>query len=114
MSTYCYSNDDGVVLERDFPMGQAPATVTLEDGTEARRDFMAENAPRHAGGSCWPMEPCISSGVNACQAQELRDFLGQRGCPTEVTPDGDPIYRDANHRKRALKLRNFCDNAGYY
>ena len=114
MSTYCYSCPDGAVHERSFPMGQAPAVVTLNDGTVAERNFMAENAPRRVSGSGWPMEPCFSSGVNACQAQELRDFLGERGCPTEVTPDGDPIYRDANHRKRALKLRCFRDNAAYY
>lgn len=94
-------------------MGEAPESIVLEDGTKATRDFSAEWQPRRAGGG-WPMEPCFASGVNACQAQELRDFLGKRGCETEVTPDGDPIYRDANHRKRALKLRGIRDNSSYY
>lgn len=112
MSTYCYSSPDGVVHEQSFPMGEAPESVVLEDGTEATRDFRAENRPRCAGAG-WPIE-CYASGVNADQAQELRDFLGKRGCPTEVTLDGDPVYRDANHRKRALKVRGIHDNASFY
>ena len=112
MSTYCYSDPEGAVHERSFPMGQAPTTVVLDDGTVAERDFRAENSPRRAGAG-WPMK-CFASGVNADQAQELRDFLGERGCKTEVTTDGDPVYRNASHRKRALKLRGIRDNASYY
>jgi hypothetical protein len=59
------------------------------------------------------MEPCFASGVNAVQAPELRKFLADRGCATEVTSEGDPIYRSAGHRKKALKLRGMYDKASY-
>lgn len=59
------------------------------------------------------MEPCCASGVHASQAQELREHLADRGCPTEVTTDGDPIYTSAAHRKKALKCRGMFDKASF-
>jgi hypothetical protein len=59
------------------------------------------------------MAPCVGSGVNAEQAPELRKFLADRGCPTAVTNDGDPVYTSAGHRRKALKLRGMCDKGGY-
>jgi len=93
-------------------MGQAPETIVLDDGSEILRDRRAEWTGSRPAGGGWPIE-CYASGVNANQAQELRDFFKTHGCPTEVTANGDPVYRDANHRKRALKLRGFCDKASY-
>jgi hypothetical protein len=111
MPTYCYSTESGEVIEEFFRFGEAPKTIELFDGGIAVRDFGAEHNSRPAG-SGWPLE-CISSGVNAEQAGELRNFYSANGCPTEVTRDGNPIYRDANHRKRALKLRGFVDRSSY-
>jgi hypothetical protein len=59
----------------------------------------------------WPMPPCVASGVNAAQAEQLSDFLEDRDCPTEVTPDGDPIYVSPEHRRKALKLRGMYDKS---
>lgn len=92
-------------------MGKAPQSISLPGGEIAKRDFGAEHNSRPAGGG-WPLE-CVASGVSANQAGELRDFLRSRGCPTEVTPMGNPVYRDANHRKRALKLRGLHDNDSF-
>ena len=61
----------------------------------------------------WPMAPCLASGVHPNQAQELRDCLSNAGVPTEVTSDGDPIYRTPTHRKRALKARHLVDKSSY-
>ncbi len=108
---YCFSTKDGQVEERNYPMGQAPESVTLDDGRVAERDFAAEHLPRRAG-SGWPMV-CFASGVNADQAGELRELFKKGGVPTEVTRDGDPVYTSAAHRKRALKLRGFFDKASY-
>jgi hypothetical protein len=60
----------------------------------------------------WPLE-CVASGVHASQAGELREFYRKHGCPTEVSADGNPIYRNAAHRRKALKLRGFNDKASY-
>ena len=123
MIAYCYSAEDGIIFERKFPMGEAPHVVRLEDGRIATRDYQAE----HVGGivkgtnnpirprpkKAWPMQPCVASGVHASQAGELRKHLAERGCPTEVTPGGDPIYTSAAHRRKALKIRGFYDKNSF-
>lgn len=111
MPCYCFTTADGETVEQFFSMADVPPSVELDDGRIAERDFSAEHAPRCAGGG-WPMV-CCASGVHESQAQELRDFFKVNSCPTEVTNDGDPIYRDAQHRKRALKLRGMYDRASY-
>lgn len=110
MPYYCYSTDTEIV-ERFFRMGEAPASILLDCGCVAHRDFSAEHRPRRAGAG-WPME-CIASGVNAAQAGELREFFAKSGIPTEVSADGNPIYRSPEHRRKALKLRGFVDRSSY-
>jgi hypothetical protein len=107
MPFYAYSSDSGEYEERFFKMGEAPRSITLDNGCVLERDFSAEHNPRKAGGG-WPIE-CIASGVSPQQAQELRDFYEKSGCPTEVKNNGNVVYRDSEHRKRALKLRGFRD-----
>jgi hypothetical protein len=106
---YCYEHGD-TVITKSFPMGKAPKFVFVGK-VRYRRSFRAEHKgiPATSG---WPLE-CYASGVHADQAQELRDFLAKKGVPTDVTPEGNPIYRDANHRKRALKARGLHDNSSY-
>jgi len=108
MPVYCYSNKDGDVIEKHYPVGKAPEM--LRGGYE--RDFGVEGAsvPATKG---WPME-CLGSGVNAEQGQELGQFLGKRGIPTEITPDGNPIYRNSSHRRKALQARNLVDKGSFY
>jgi hypothetical protein len=113
MPTYCYITDDGKTYERDFPLGKAPARIGTPDGP-AKRDFAAEHASGGIGPATkgWPLE-CFASGVHPDQAGDLRDHLRRKGVPTEVTPEGNPVYRDANHRRRALKARGMFDRASY-
>lgn len=112
MPTYCYSTPAGQVVERIFPMGKAPPSIHLGSDLVAKRDYQAERVavPATAG---WPMEPCYASGVHAEQAGELRDHLRDRGVPTEVTSGGDPIYRSAAHRTKALAVRGLHDNNSF-
>lgn len=112
MPIFCYVTDGGVREEHQFPMGEAPETLDIS-GVPAYRDFRAEHSPRKARSESWPMAPCVGSGVNAAQAGELRKFLADRGVPTEVSSDGDPVYTSAGHRKKALKVRGLHDNASY-
>jgi hypothetical protein len=78
---------------------------------EATRCYQEERAsvPPTKG---WPLT-CFASGVHASQAQELRDHLASKGVPTEVTRDGDPVYRDAKHRRKALKVRGMVDKSSF-
>lgn len=121
MPLYCYTTADGETVERVFPRDSVPEKVRVGRRT-ARRDMGREHVcgfvkgsrtPVKQGHSKWPMEPCYASGVNANQAQELRDYLKSRGVETEVTKDGDPIYTSAAHRKRALKARGMHDRNSF-
>jgi hypothetical protein len=111
MPTYCYQEGEtGRVHERVFAVGTAPKYFK-EGGKEYCRCYQAErkSVPSTKG---WPMT-CYASGVNANQAGELRECLARAGVPTEVTPDGDPVYRSAAHRRKALKVRGFVDRSSY-
>ena len=107
---YCYEAKDGLVIERVFPIGKAPKQISSR-GKVFKRSFSAENTavPPTKG---WPIE-CVASGVNAADAQKLRDHFDKAGVPTEVSRNGDPIYRDINHRRKALKCRGLVDRTAY-
>ena len=111
MPIYCYETRRGRIIERVFPIGKAPHVIELPRGGEATRNFSAERKglPPTKG---WPMT-CYASGVNANQAGELRSLLASKGVPTEVTRDGDPVYRDATHRKKALRARGLFDKSSF-
>ena len=111
MPTYCYRDDDGNVYERVYSMGQAEKTIKV-DGRVAHRSFQDEmvGVPAKSG---WPLE-CLASGVNAAQAGELKKHLADKGVPTEVSRDGNPIYRDSAHRKKALAVRGIHDRSSFY
>lgn len=109
MPAYCYRRGKKVVT-RVFPVADRPQSIMV-DGEEYMRSF-ADERPGVPSSKGWPLE-CCASGVHASQAGELRDFFKKNGCPTEVTEEGNPIYRNAAHRRKALKLRGFKDKASY-
>ena len=110
MPTYCYETKAGRVYDRVYPFGRAPRKIVVR-GRIASRSYAAEqkSVPSAVG---WPLE-CIASGVNANQAGELRGYLARAGVPTEVSRDGNPIYRNAQHRRKALKARGLVDRSSY-
>lgn len=112
MPVYCYVTKKGEVHDLVFPIGQAPVTVMVGKNMPARRSFAHENKSVPAS-SGWPME-CYASGVHPSQAGELRKLFVDKGVPTEVTKNGDPIYLNAKHRKKALRARGFVDKASYF
>ncbi len=112
MPLYAYSSDTtGEYEEHFFRMGAAPRTIVSKNGNVLERDFSAEHNPRRAGGG-WPLV-CDASAVLPEQAQQLRELYVRAGVPTEVSKSGQPIYRDAHHRKRALKARGFHDRDSF-
>ena len=70
MPHYCFSNEDGEVVEKFYKMGDAPKKITL-GGVVYLRDFTAEGVGVPAK-TCWP-RTCYASGVHPDQAQTLRD-----------------------------------------
>ena len=110
---YDYQTEDGRVVThvqalRD--MTPLPETITLPDGAIAKRVWSQVAAPSPRG---WPMKPCVASGVQPEQAQELRDLFKKAGVPTEVTKGGAPIYTSPEHRRKALKVRGLYDRSSY-
>ena len=110
MPAYCYRNGDDVVT-RVFPCSEKPKFVMV--GKRRFRRSYADERPGVPATAGWPIE-CYASGVAPEQAGELRDYLAKKGVPTEVSADGNPIYRNAAHRRKALKARGLHDNASYF
>ena len=100
-----------MIVEKVFPAGKAPRSIRV-GRLLARRSFIAEqkSVPSTKG---WPLV-CYASGVNANQAGELRNHFERAGVPTEVTKDGDPVYRNAQHRRKALKCRKLVDKLAFF
>jgi hypothetical protein len=110
MPIYCFSSEDGEVIEEFFSMGDAPSELHRL-GKQYLRDFSAELPSRR---SCsWEPIECIASGVHSSQAGELRDFFKKHGESVTVTADGNPVYTSAGQRKRLLKLRGLHDRNSY-
>lgn len=134
MVTYCFTTDDGVTVDREFPRGEAPEfVITFKHDTplyvrltdaqikkyqvKAYRDYRAEGVTGTVVGTKtktqgWP-QTCFASGVHPNQANELREHLARRGCSTEVKPSGDPVYTSAAHKKKALKIRGMRDKSSF-
>jgi len=100
MPIYCYKAPDHGIIELAFPSGEAPPCSTISIRGQGRNT------------RTYPMT-CYASGVHPDQAGDLRQYLQERGCPTEVTPQGDPVYTSAAHRKKALKLRGLHDRNSF-
>lgn len=110
MPVYVYRNGDDVIEKVFSAKEEHPKFITV-----GKRRFTRSFSDERVGipaSSGWPME-CVASGVHSSQAGELREFFRKNGCPTEVTAEGNPVYRSAAHRRKALKLRGFKDKSSY-
>lgn len=56
----------------------------------------------------------VALGVHPDQVPSAREQAKAKGVPTDFTPGGRPILRDAGHRKRYLKAFGFHDRNSYY
>lgn len=121
MPTYCFTSANGDTIDRDFTLGECPPSI-VNNEIEYIRNYSAEcvkgfvngsKTPVKQGHGTWPMEPCVSSGVQPWQAQELRDFHKKHGITAEVNNDGDPIYESPGQRRKALKARNIVDKSSF-
>jgi hypothetical protein len=112
---YEYQTEDGRIVEHvQLLKDMTPLPESIphpDDGAPAKRVWGAASVPSPKG---WPMQPCVASGVQPEQAQELRDLFKKAGVPTEITKEGDPIYTSPEHRRRALKVRGLYDRSSYH
>lgn len=76
-----------------FAGGIPPVGKKIKGRTSGRRNEVAR----------WPI---VSEGlgVAAEDAGTLREHLRKHGCPTDVTPNGNPILTGPEHARRVAQL----------
>lgn len=116
MSFYIYETEDGEVEEREFPLGEAPATVTI-NGKVARKHFAYQTSSRREPWGTTPggyPKVSWSIGVHPSQAKELHDKLHDAGVPTQITTGGDAVITSLDHQRKVQKALGLHDRAGWY
>jgi len=115
MATFCYVHPKTTeVIDMDFPCGEAPEFIKLEDGTKAERSMAAEFAGQSGQSpSCWPMKS-VALAVHPTQREEYENFAGSHGIPTKFDKMGRPVFQSRNHRKQYAELVGASDFDGGY
>ena len=115
MPTYCYTDEKaGRTIEIIGSMFKSQPRSIRRGGVVFKRDRDAEWSKRSVRSRTkgWPIE-CYASGVNANQADDLREHFRKEGLNVEVSKDGNPIYSDMTQRRKALKSRGLVDKDSY-
>ena len=102
------------LFDMDFPCGEAPAAVTLDDGTVCERNLGAEIVGRgRATPACWPLKS-NALAVHPTQRVEYMEFATKHGVPTDFDERGRPSFGSREHRKRYCELVGATDFDGGY
>lgn len=83
-----------------------------KDGLVMQRDFRAEQGVPHFAGT-WPMTS-YAAGICPDEIPKFRKFDKEKGVQTEYTPDGDPIFTSAKHRRKYCEAHGLYDRNGGY
>ena len=112
--TYCYACECGRKIEKNVPMSDFAKTIKCKKcGKLMGINPAAQHRHRPSTSSCWPQES-DAMGVHPAQAKEYSDYLREKGVPTEVNSEGNPILTSRGHRKRVCAVTQTYDrNAGY-
>lgn len=118
MPAYCYTTDDGEVVERVYPMGKAPRKIKLRDGRTANRNFAVEHsAPVPTTDACWPLYS-RALGVPPESVAEHTKFFADRGIPCEFKENKHGMYdmklNSRQHRRQVLRAVGMHDRDGGY
>lgn len=84
---------------------QTTPPVTLAEGISGK----ADKKRRRRG---YPIKS-VALAVHSSQVGEAQADAVKKGVPTEFTPGGRPILRDASHRRKYLKAYGFVDRNSY-
>ena len=60
----------------------------------------------------WP-KTSNSMAVHPTQVQEAQKVAAEKGCPTEYTKRGKPIFRDKQHMRKYLKAHSAVNYDSY-
>lgn len=113
--TYCFICDScGTKIEYQLPVSERKKEIVCANCSKLmRRDIVAEHSGRPDTPSNWPQES-DAMGVHPAQAKKYSDYLRDKGVPTEINSDGNPILTSQHHRKRVCAATDTYDrNAGY-
>jgi len=110
---YCYKCDCGRKEEKSLSLAEFRKTTPCRCGKDMVIDITAQQSGRKDTAANWPMES-DACGVHPDQARDYAKHLREQGVPTEVLPNGNPIFTSREHRKRACAATGMYDrNAGY-
>jgi len=102
------------LIERQYPCGEAPRTITLDDGVVCERHLGAEIASRGRDTpSCWPMKS-NALAVHPTQSKQYMEFADKHGVPTHFDERGRPEWRSKEHKKKYAELVGATDFDGGY
>lgn len=82
-------------------------------GKRMSRDIVSEHGHTPQTCSNWPQES-DAMGVHPAQAKEYSDYLREKGVPTEINADGNPILTSRYHRKRVCAVTDTYDRDAMY
>ena len=111
---YIYTCKCGNQTEKNITMREFAKTIQCKEcGKRMGIDIQAQQSNRRTTPGTWPMES-DAAGVHPAQAKEYADYLRSKGVPTEVKPNGNPVFTSRDHRKRVCAATGQYDrNAGY-
>lgn len=114
MPFYSYSNDERQhTIQKYYSMKEDIPREIEHEGLPYFRDIGADHSkvPHYPG--CWP-QVSNSFGVAVEDIPKAVDAARRDGFTLEFTPEGNAIFTDRAHRKRACELFGYFDrNAGY-
>jgi hypothetical protein len=112
--TYCYACKCGNKTERIVPLSEFAETIVCGKCNKPMGiDPVAQHGGKRDTPSNWPMES-DALGVHPDQAKGYSDYLRERGVPTEIKENGNPVLTSQHHRKLLCQATQMYDrNAGY-
>lgn len=111
---YCYTCKCGNKIEKSLPLRKFREHIRCPAcGGKMGIDIAAQQKDVKGALGGWPKES-DALGVHPAQAEEFKRFLRERGVPTEVKPNGNPICVSQKHQKQICAATGMYDrNAGY-
>ena len=115
MARFLYDNPvTGLTVEHQAPCGEAPATITLDDGVVCHRNLGAEIRGRGPDTPAWWPKRSNALAVHPSQRLQFMKFAAEHGVPTDFDHRGRPEFESAGHQKRYAELEGAHDFDGGY
>ncbi len=118
MPNYVYKDEDGIheiifmtfdeMRTRQFKVEGQRGEFIENDGRILKRVYVPCGTPATG----WPLRSA-AMGVGEDQIAEQTKYDREMGVPTEYAKNGDAIYRDANHRRKHMKLHGMIDRDSF-